>query len=532
MKPDNQIHLGYQIGTGEPVAIPLKHMAVTGQSQEAGKTTTLEALIERSGLRAVAFITKRGEGSFTVARRIQPYFRERADWVFVSSLIDATLSEKNKLLRAWLMKVCRGTQTLAEVHRNVRAARKEARGFAESIYTEIDGYLELVVPQLAELPPSTGVHLAPGLNVVDLSPYSAALQGLVIRSILEHIYEHEDGVVTVIPEAWEFLPEGRGSPVKQAAETLIRKGAGLRNYVWIDSQDMAGVWKLALRAAAVWLIGVQREANEIKRTLENIPAGVARPKASDIAALGLGQFFACWGSHVVKTYVQPRWMGDGLAEDVARGFVKLPPAPTSEPVAHDQGEVGMDTDMGMEINALEDMNRKLDALIRSQAVLHRLSDLLDEVLKHFARPTAIVDADTEQHQRTDAPTGQGMPLATGETLEDKMYERFKARLLADAPAVVRLLVEQPEIHVAIERPVVEVDGKTLRGRLVRLIADGFFDEARKGHAAYLELGRIGFSTAKPNVYKELDRLAEQGVLTKESDGYLRAPGVKILRKEK
>jgi hypothetical protein len=58
------IHLGYEIGTGKPIEIPLRHMAVTGQTQEAGKTTALEALIARSGLHAIAFITKRGEKGF------------------------------------------------------------------------------------------------------------------------------------------------------------------------------------------------------------------------------------------------------------------------------------------------------------------------------------------------------------------------------------------------------------------------------------------------------------------------------------
>jgi hypothetical protein len=37
------IHLGYEIGTGEPVSIPLQHLAVTGQTQRSGKTTALEA---------------------------------------------------------------------------------------------------------------------------------------------------------------------------------------------------------------------------------------------------------------------------------------------------------------------------------------------------------------------------------------------------------------------------------------------------------------------------------------------------------
>src|SRR5258706_14502185 len=122
----SEVLLGYEIGTGVPVNIPLRHMVVTGQTQEAGKTTALEALIVRSGLRAVTFVTKRGEGSFKDGRRLQPFFRERADWVFVSSLIDGTLGEKNKLLRPWLMKGCRATRTLAGVQRNVVKAKATA----------------------------------------------------------------------------------------------------------------------------------------------------------------------------------------------------------------------------------------------------------------------------------------------------------------------------------------------------------------------------------------------------------------------
>src|SRR3972149_5067341 len=67
------IHLGYEVGSGREVQIPVRHLAVTGQTQESGKTTTLEALVRRSGLRAIAFVTKRGEGSFGEGRRIQPY---------------------------------------------------------------------------------------------------------------------------------------------------------------------------------------------------------------------------------------------------------------------------------------------------------------------------------------------------------------------------------------------------------------------------------------------------------------------------
>jgi hypothetical protein len=69
----------------------------------------------------------------------------------------------------------------------------------------------------------------------------------------------------------------------------------------------------------VWILGVQREANEIKRTLENIPAGFKKPKPANIATLELGQFFACWGQHAIKTYVQPAWMDDRTALQIACG---------------------------------------------------------------------------------------------------------------------------------------------------------------------------------------------------------------------
>ena len=69
----------------------------------------------------------------------------------------------------------------------------------------------------------------------------------------------------------------------------------------------------------MWILGVQREANEVKRTLSNIPASTAKPTASALAVLELGQFYACWGKHVVKTYAQPVWVDDELAQRVAWG---------------------------------------------------------------------------------------------------------------------------------------------------------------------------------------------------------------------
>lgn len=132
------VHLGYEVRTGKPVTIPIRHLAVTGQTQEAGKTTTLEALITRSKLRAVTFITKRGEGSFRNARSIEPYFREQADWQFVASILEASRQEKLKFERAWIIRASKGAKTLADVQTNVRKALEnpKIRGMSADVEVE------------------------------------------------------------------------------------------------------------------------------------------------------------------------------------------------------------------------------------------------------------------------------------------------------------------------------------------------------------------------------------------------------------
>jgi hypothetical protein len=319
----HSVHLGFEVGTGKPVEIPLKHMAICGQTQEAGKTTALEALITRAGVRAVTFITKRGEGSFTDARRIDPYFREQADWQFVASILEASRGEKLKFERAWIIRASKGARTLADVHRNVRRAMETAKGLAGDVYLTLDAYLEAVVPQIGRVRWATRVELAAGVNAMDLTGLSTEMMHLVIKSTIDWILEREHDTVIVVPEAWRFIPQGRGTPVKLSAAAFIRQGAALRNYLWLDSQDLGGIEKEILRSVPLWILGVQREANEIKRTLANIPASIAKPKASDIATLELGQFYACWGKHAVKTYVQPAWMNAAQARQVANGSLDV-----------------------------------------------------------------------------------------------------------------------------------------------------------------------------------------------------------------
>ncbi len=323
------IPLGFEIGSGDLVEIPHGHLAITGQSQASGKTTTLEGLVSRAGCRAIAFVTKRGEGSFRVASPIPPYFRDRTDWPFIASILEATASEKLKFQRAEIIKLCqnyagpegnwKAPKTLADVMTNAETALLKARGIAARVYTELAEYLRMVVPEIERLPYSKKLELRAGMNVMDLTLYDFPLQALVVRSVIEWVHRSATNTIIVIPEAWKFAPKQRGSPVRFAAEEMIRQGAALKNFLWCDSQDLAGVSSVLLRQVTIWLFGVQRDTREIERTLEHIPADTRRPSKKEIATLGTGQFIVAWGRELRRVYVQPAWMGAAHAQAIARG---------------------------------------------------------------------------------------------------------------------------------------------------------------------------------------------------------------------
>lgn len=522
------VRLGYEIGTGTAVDIPIGHMVITGQSQLAGKTTALEGLVERSGVQAISFVTKRGEGSFSNARRIDPYFRERADWQFVEAILESAMNQKMRFERAWIIRAARGAHTLADVRKNVAELSAKAKGGMNAdMYMLLGEYLDLVVPLIAKLPVVHTVHFWAGLNVMDLQTYPTELQGLVIRSVLEWIYDHEKAVVTVIPEAWEFIPQTRGSPVKMAATALVRKGAGLGNFLWLDSQDIAGVEKTILRQASVWLLGVQREANEIKRTLEHIPAGVKKPRADDVANLTLGQFWACVPGRVVKVYAQPAWLDDADAQLIATGQMTVQEVRRAAPPkrVEQQSEDEMSKEDVQQI--LERLDRQTEANERSTAVLEKLVGLFERGVKVEAAPTGKLRPTIPTDDEAQA---EGHRAAQG---LESIYAYVVARLKKEAPTLLKLLTVKSEINVEVELQQVTMDASTLRGRLATLVARGFFDKGAGGPEVLAELKRLGGGTGdRANYSRELGWLTEKGFLTVEANGWQSVDGMKVNIKRK
>lgn len=325
------IKLGYEIGTDNEVTIKPSHLIVTGLTQEAGKTTTLEALIKRSKKKAIVFRTKIGEKSFLQGTKIPPYFKDRSDWQFVQGLVEATIKEKLRTFeRAKIIQICKmtGGNSLLEFKKRVdeRLEEPKINSFEKDILTNLQAYLEIVLPKLQSINFSNELNLVEGLNIIDLERFSrdAEVQSLIIRSVAEEVLHNFKDVILVIPEAWKFMPQGRGNPCKLIVEEFIRQGATNNNFIWIDSQDMSNVDKVPLKQISTWIMGYQSEKNEVKHTLDQIPLpSKSKPKPDDIMTLGKGMFYVSTRDRTIKTYVQPFWLDDETAKKVALGKLKV-----------------------------------------------------------------------------------------------------------------------------------------------------------------------------------------------------------------
>jgi hypothetical protein len=527
MKHSATIHLGYEVGTGKPVGVPLLNLAVTGQTQESGKTTTLEALAIRSGAKVITFVTKRGEGSFAKGRRIQPYFRDRADWQFVDAILEAALGEKNKFLRQFLIPICRKTKTLAEVQAAVRTGLKTAKGIREGAFVQLDAYLDLIVPEIARAKLAASLDLRAGLNVMDVSDFATPMQMLFVQSALDWVNDRERDTVVVIPEAWEFIPEGKGSPVKSSAIALVRKGSGIGNRIWVDSQDMAGVDKTILRGCPVWLIGVQREINEIKRNIANIPPPTGKPKPGDVAMLERGQFFACFGKTLVKAYVQPAWMNEATAESIAMGEIPirdaiLPPERGGAFAVHDGEPFPPLNEEELQVNekeaaALRERNAELERQVA--ALSAQLRDLTAKPSNH---------GQAAPRNESPAPAVPRIAAASSNgSIDDATYDAIAKRLVRDGAVLLAIAETRPEIEVTRQKEIIRVSTDKQPGLLAAMIAEGFFNKATAFGIVVDELKRRGRSVHYTNVKRDLNRLAEQGFLTIEDAGYQVVPGMKV-----
>jgi len=549
-----EILLGFEVNTGEPIRLSLHHLAIFGMTQLSGKTTALEALISRSGLKAVAFITKRGESGFTKYNLVTPYYKPRSDWQFVEGLVNVALGEKVKYepgMRYAIMKVCRSHKDLKEIQQAAQDLAKDSkREFMKSVYEKLVAYLEIVIPELERWTFSERLTLHEGVNVMDLSGMRLETQHLVIASTVEHVFTNLDHTIVIIPEAWETLPQSKMTPVKWVAQQFIRKGAAIGNYLWLDSQDIGGIDKTPLRQCDNWIMGRMKEAHEVERILKQL-LGV-KVAAEEIQTLPLGTFYAAIGNQVRKVYVLPAGVPGPVGVEVAQGirtpesvrdeFLKVRVREDDEKMwrekyealvaevekirqkALEEGQASISAEILADNKKLQEENVSLKGTIATQkAILEEVKKQLDEAENVKKRVAELEEEDEAVTKLRDAlrvlmPTPAAPMSATA-----------PVQLSTD----IHVSVAQPALTIKKPQKALDLDASSPLGRLAICYTEGLLSAEWSTSGKFMTgmENRFGAKESPNGVAKALADFVFYGFFEKRMKGTVAEYRLKVAPEE-
>lgn len=178
----------------------------------------------------------------------------------------------------------------------------------------------------------------------------------------------------------------------------------------------------------------------------------------------------------------------------------------------------------------------------AETIIRAVTNAITSLVDNSARPSAASDPpavikpagkaltlERPVLEGTDNTGGVSQPFADPEV--EKMFQAFKARWIEEAavdPVLLHLATTRPEMIVDVERRVVELNGGTdLKGRIARLLAQGFFKEPRRGAEINRELARTGTEAAGNRLSEALFWLVQAGFLVRDGLTYQAAAGVKV-----
>ncbi len=480
--------IGYEIGSGEEVTADLHHLAIFGLTQKSGKTTSLEAFINRINGNAstLIFRTGKGEIGFHDAKEIPFFFRERVDWEFIEGLISAHLQEKAKVYRADIMRASKGATDLQGFWKNIRSTLGKTRegSWTNKILTELDQYFSEIIPALRSIHFSKDLEVGSGTYVMDLETVRGSLQQLIIASSVDRIMEKHSNVIVVLPEARDFIPEDRKAPVKLSIENLIRKGAKLGNYLWLDSQSLTGLDMDVMRNIGTWLFGRQDLDLEAERSAKMIPRQNVRYQ--EIESLGIGQFYFRQGDTIQKIYVQPAWMDEKEAVDTAKGLKSVVERNMRT------GDNEMDQKLKIDNDQLKAEN---EGLRRQITGLQRTVESLEREIK------------AERSRNPEARKSE----------------------LSGPPAPERIELEAKEVQVSVtklEPDVRSFSTKTVSGKILFTLVEDLSNAESLEEDIHVALKERGWNVIHQTLAPELGKLVKAGTLIKgnEKPARYRIPG--------
>lgn len=316
------IHIGYSKGLS--VDISLLHTIVAAQTRY-GKSTTIRTMMQHipDNYKALCLDVKDPRDFEGAGTEIPIYIENKTDPLMLKQLLE---QESHLWLRREfpeLIDLCKEGDTFEKVYERVNKRMGEkVHPVVKDRLKVLQLLLRKLVENMATIELSDTLELPAKNNVMNLSKAPGEIKQLAVYSVVKRVLEQHENIILVIDELPDFAPQQYRTPSKSMIGQAIRKGGAKGIWLWLSGQTMTGVDKQVLKQAMIWILGHQREINEAKRTLDQIPFKTGL-KVEDIMTLPVGHFVVCTDEGGYITYVQPEGVDSETARKVSLGEVSV-----------------------------------------------------------------------------------------------------------------------------------------------------------------------------------------------------------------
>jgi len=377
-----------------------------------------------------------------------------------------------------LLRVCKRAQTYQAVLDEVnRCLEEKIHPIRKDKLLVLQHLLGRLVEEMKKTPISDSLRLDAPVNVMNLSDLSVEMQQLVVHSTLKHLLESEENCIVILDEAHRFIPQYGSNASKETVTTFIKEGGAKNLWLWIVDQSITGVDKQALKQCWVWILGKQREVNEAKRTLEQIPFKIGLDEKA-VMQLKVGHFIVCTEDSAKLTYSQPFDMPDDLARNVAVGSISVADAK----ICLEERRSG-----GVELKEMvEELKRRVDRI--------------EKAVENFSRSLSQLESSTHAIEK-------GL---------QRVNEALSSRPLDLKPAPKPIDLEHRELVVTItHKPeTVKMDTTSQLGRIMYVAIKDMSREGFTEEELSKALKEYGWNIKHASLAPNLARLVKQGYLIK------------------
>jgi len=520
------ILVGYEIGSGKPVNMDITHTVIAGITR-SGKSETVKALVERAkNHRFLIFDSKSPRDYNDLGIDIPIYIKEKTDPLTLKRLLESQSHLTLKFEFPELLKVCKKAETYQEILNTVNESlRSKIHPIRKDKLLVLQHLLGKLVKELEKTPISDTLKLNNRVNVMNLSDTSLELQQLAVHSTMQYLLQNEENLIVIMDEASRFIPQMGSNASKETVIRCVREGGAKNLWLWVIDQTVTGVSKNCLKQAWLWILGKQREINEAKRTLQQIPFKIGLDEKA-IMRLKVGEFIVCSEDGAKLTYVQPRWLSPEVARNVALGSVSPKDVKDAYEKSREEKRGGEFKERYLKLKRnLDEMSEKLNELSNIITKLKEENRKLKKENEQLRK---------ELENRTAEIEKLSIDIAIFRKLKEALSEIITTPKTSAqpeySPSKISVTTEMPTIQINVKHEPLKLTDKDLHGKIAIIYSEGALGNGWFSVSDVVRAFNRHAWDRDPKISKALNDFTRWGYLEKKYAG--RKPIYRVLIKPK